>query len=283
MRYLFSSSNLNELRIFLRQRCLFAFDFDGTLAKIVDSRHEAGLQLRTAELIRQLNSKADVAVISGRGLLDLKQRMSGDIKYLVGNHGAEGPLGSSATLNRASEISRNWIEMLRTTFSEKGASWIRSNLLLSGLKKLPLDPKGIQIEDKNYTVSVHYRACKQREVAREILIHLTQQLNPKPRLVFGKWVINLIPSFLPHKGDCLLDLLKRTGLKSGFYIGDDDTDEDVFGLNQGLTRPREGIEAKSRRVFTVRVGKKAHSAALFYLKRQSEINRLLEFLLKYGT
>lgn len=282
MRYLFSSKSRNELRIFIRQRCLFAFDFDGTLAKIVDSRHEAGLQLRTAELISQLSSKADVAVISGRGFSDLKKRMRGDIKYLFGNHGAEGSQGGTATLAMASEVSKSWIQTLKAAFPQKETGLVRLSLL-PGSDQPNLDLKGIQIEDKNYTVSVHYRACKQRWLARKLLVNFVQRLNPKPRLVLGKWVINLIPSFLPHKGDCLLDLLKRTGLKSGFYIGDDDTDEDVFTLTQGLTQPWKGAEVKGRRIFTVRVGKKTQSGALFYLKRQSEINRLLEFLLKHGT
>ena len=34
----------------------------------------------------------------------------------------------------------------------------------------------------------------------------------------------------PHKGAAILDLLKNSELQHVFYIGDDDTDEDVFSL-----------------------------------------------------
>jgi trehalose 6-phosphate phosphatase len=58
--------------------------------------------------------------------------------------------------------------------------------------------------------------------------------------------------------------LRRTGL---FYIGDDETDEDVFELTEGL-------------VMGVRVGRDAGSRAQFYLKHQGEIEKVLRFLVR---
>jgi len=49
------------------------------------------------------------------------------------------------------------------------------------------------------------------------------------------------------------------------YVGDDDTDEDVFSL------PDE-------RILSVRVGKKLMSAAQLYLERQSQMGSLLRYL-----
>lgn len=54
-------------------------------------------------------------------------------------------------------------------------------------------------------------------------------------------------------------------ISAALYVGDDDTDEDVFSL------PDE-------RIVSVRVGKKAATAAQWYLTRQSQIGQLLQYL-----
>jgi trehalose 6-phosphate phosphatase len=63
-------------------------------------------------------------------------------------------------------------------------------------------------------------------------------------------------------------LMLQTGIKSAFYIGDDDTDEDVFSL-------------PNTRIFTVRVGRKVSSQAQYFISEQAEINPLLRTLLRH--
>jgi trehalose-6-phosphatase len=53
-------------------------------------------------------------------------------------------------------------------------------------------------------------------------------MEPAPRIVLGKSVINLIPAGAPHKGVALLELMVHLKIQCALYIGDDDTDEDVF-------------------------------------------------------
>ena len=50
-------------------------------------------------------------------------------------------------------------------------------------------------------------------------------------------------------------------------MGDDETDEDVFALDQ------------PGRLLTIRVGRKRQSLASYFLRNQAEIDRLLETLL----
>jgi trehalose 6-phosphate phosphatase len=51
------------------------------------------------------------------------------------------------------------------------------------------------------------------------------------------------------------------------YVGDDETDEDVFQLD----RPGQ--------LLSIRVGQKRTSAAPYYIRSQAEIDRLLETLI----
>jgi len=58
--------------------------------------------------------------------------------------------------------------------------------------------------------------------------------------------------------------MNQAGCPKGFFVGDDETDEDVFRLDH-------------ESIFTVRVGGKTGSLArfCFYLRNQQEIARLL--------
>jgi trehalose 6-phosphate phosphatase len=125
---------------------------------------------------------------------------------------------------------------------------------------------GLGLEDKIYSLTLHYRQARSPESARELALKAAAQLVPAPRLVFGKSVVNVIPPGTPHKGSALQGLMGQLRSPAALYVGDDDTDEDVFGL------PDE-------RIVSVRIGRKAGSAARYYLRRQTEIARLFSYLL----
>jgi len=85
-------------------------------------------------------------------------------------------------------------------------------------------------------------------------------------VVPGKRVLNVVPTGAPDKGMALARLTRRGGFERVLFVGDDDTDEDVF-------RRDLGVESVG-----VRVGRHSKSAARYYLRRQSDVDRLLERL-----
>jgi trehalose 6-phosphate phosphatase len=124
---------------------------------------------------------------------------------------------------------------------------------------------GVEVEAKRYSLTLHYRGAAEFAGVRSALLLLLEQLTPAPCLISGKNSVNVLPPGRGGKGLATLALmvhLKRVGL---FYIGDDETDEDVFGLTEGLA-------------MGVRVGRNAESRAQFYLKHQGEIEEVLRFL-----
>ena len=74
-----------------RARLIVGLDFDGTLAPMARRPHQASLPPETRALLRRLARKrgAIVAVVSGRGLADLKSRVKVPGAYMAGNHGLE--------------------------------------------------------------------------------------------------------------------------------------------------------------------------------------------------
>ena len=105
---------------------------------------------------------------------------------------------------------------------------------------------GVVVEDKTFSLTFHYRQAKLLpQAAREAAIfHMAALLTPAPRLVMGKAVVKTIPPGSLHKGSAMLELMHQLQTSAALYVGDDDTDEDVFSL------PDE-------RIVTVRIGEKS--------------------------
>jgi trehalose 6-phosphate phosphatase len=244
---LFSPEGLASLAALEPERALIAFDFDGTLARIVTDPAKAGMTRKTAGLLRRLAAHAKVAVISGRSAADLAGRLGFEPAFLVGNHGLEGPGSEIPELEKARADCRAWLRELRS--GDLG--------------------EGVEIEDKNFSLTLHYRQAPSRAGAKRTLRARLQQLKPVPRVIEGKLVFNLIPRGAPDKGSAVLGLLRRSGLAQALFIGDDDTDEDVFRLAEDPAR-----------LLTVRVGRKKSSRAAFYIPAQARIDDLLSLLLE---
>lgn len=245
MKYLFSSAGLEKLEAFSKSNSLLAFDFDGTL-----TRHKAPpavpeVKATTQMLWHQIAPLAYTAVISGRSLDDLKKLVPFEPGFLVGNHGLESPSTESHLIQEAKHSTAQWLSQIKT-----------------GIQSC----QGVFLEEKTYSLSIHYQKAKNKKQVRELLLNISEALNPTPRVMLGKNLINLIPSSSPHKGKALLALMKKTQTDSAIYVGDDLTDEDVF-------------EMAHPKVLGIRIGKIRKTKAPFYLKTQSEINRLLSHIL----
>ncbi len=242
MRYIFSPQGELALRSFIDQSTLLAFDFDGTLAPIVPNPDAASAPTSISRAMSRLCEVATVAIITGRAIEDVRSRLNFAPKYIVGNHGAEGLPGGISHEGTLPEVS----------------AW--ENQLLIALKDLP---SGVSMENKGHSLTLHYRMVSDREAAKKALAALAQTLEPVPRCIGGKCVLNLLPADAADKFDAMLALQRAENARHALFIGDDETDESVFrnALPQWLT---------------IRVGHKDGSAARYYLNSQSEMAALIQ-------
>lgn len=248
MKSLLGEIGRQRLQALANARSLYAFDFDGTLTKIVRDRRAVRLSRRVRMQLNELSRHAPIAIVSGRSLRDLHTRVGGDVPYLIGNHGVEGSHDLAGVRNYARQACATWKNQIET----------RCGDLFRSL--------GVEVEDKTYSLTFHYRAATRTRAAREAVIDALSELSPSPRIMLGKSSINAIPPGTPNKGGALLKLMARLHAQHALFVGDDVTDEDVFGLRDG-------------RIVTVRIGAKKNSDAQFFLKRQSEVSDLLQVLL----
>ena len=77
--------------------------------------------------------------------------------------------------------------------------------------------------------------------------------------------MNLLPPDAPDKGDALRALIGETHCGNALYVGDDDTDETVFGLHLPS-------------VLTLRVEPAADSQAALFLRDQREVLTLIQHI-----
>jgi trehalose 6-phosphate phosphatase len=246
MKNLLSRANTEILAQVAWSRVLLAFDFDGTLAPITGDRSRAQMRPKTAELFTKLCRLFPCAVISGRSQSDVAARLGrARVKYVMGNHGLE-PGADLGAFER--DIARVR-ERLERTFR----GW-----------------PGLEIEDKQFSLALHYRKSRQANLTRDAIHEAVANLPDRMRIVAGKRVVNVLPQRAPNKGQALIHVRTAEGADTAFYVGDDLADEDVFSLDQ------------PGRLLAVRVGKAASTSAAYYVSDQKAIDSLLAKLVMLG-
>jgi len=252
--YLFQRLDYIKNKITEKRISLF-LDFDGTLTPIVSRPEKAFLSFQMRELIQRLCSVHKVAIVSGRELGDIKERVGIPECVYVGNHGLEiEGNGISFKVNGAVEARSEIMKFLREIQEAIREGNIR----------------GAVLEDKKLTASIHYRLMDKIDI--EAFLSLVRSaLKPYLekglfRIVEGKKVVEVRPNVQWDKGEAVQWLMMQEGFKDSIpvYIGDDETDRDAFRAIKG-----HGI--------SVAVGPLLQDAD-YYLRGQSEVEKCLRWL-----
>jgi trehalose-phosphatase len=259
-RYLFEDPEGSFLKKLESARRIALFlDFDGTLVPIRENPAECVLSKEMKKLLRSLaeTERISLMVMSGRSLADVRKRVGIRNIYYGGNHGFDiaGP-GVRYTHERA--------------LSAKPYVVLARDLL----RRETANIEGVRVEDKRYSVSLHFRSVKKEDIrrVRKIFYDVAGELleNKILGLTKGKKVLELTPDPKWNKGAAVLWILHLfEGEWLPLYVGDDKTDETAFA-------------ALRKRGISVRVGKSKSTVAKYYLKGQSETQFLLTELLKYS-
>ena len=239
---------------------LFLSDYDGTLTPIVSRPEEALLAPEMKARFVALANKSGVSagIVSGRGLAEVEGMAGVEGIYYAGNHGMEIRGPGIDYINPEAEKAIPVIHELAERFTG----------LLQAVE-------GVIIQDKKYSLSVHYRLV---EPGREQGVEEVGRKETEPyieknliRLFHGKKVWEIRPPLDWDKGKAIEEIqreIARTlhlGRVTTVYLGDDTTDEDGFRVVQ----PPEG--------WSIYVGEpQADSAAAYYLKSPDEVGEFME-------
>ena len=249
----------------LRQRLggvplLLLLDVDGTLAPIAPRPELAEVPAETSECIAALAAGNDVivALVSGRAAADARRMVRVANTWVVGNHGYEivSPDGESLVDPQ--------VEPYRSVVAQA------ERRLAPKLVQVP----GVILEDKRWTLSIHYRLANPAVVprVRSLVEETADSLGL--RVTEGKMVLEVRPPARINKGTAVLVLAKRLhALSDGaslVFIGDDRTDEDAF----------RALRLRNQRAVTVRVApdETTGTAAEFGVGGTRDVLDFLEWL-----
>ncbi len=228
-------------------RVYLFLDYDGTLTPIRSAPEKAVLSRRGRMILKELSALPAVrtVIVTGRSLKNIKKTVG--LKNLVyaGNHGLEieGP-GIGRRVLAGNEC-RKAIALL-------------SRRLRTELSSV----KGILVENKGLTASLHYRRVSPQVLpgALSAFNRITGPLRKKKmiRTDPGKKVLEIKPAVDWDKGKAVLWIMKKLGAGYPVYIGDDVTDEAAF-------------KALSKKGLTVFVGESGDTKARYRLKGPRQV------------
>ena len=195
-------------------------DYDGVLTPIVEHPDLAVLAPEMRQVLEALASATTVAIVSGRDVADVMDKVGVPGLFYAGSHGLDirSPSGAPVADDELARFD-GYLEELDAAEGE----------LKTQLGGVP----GSNVERKRFAIAVHYRqvpeehhdtvAAAVRRIAPE---------HPSLRIADGKMIFELRPDIDWDKGKALLWLLSEVGLDRPdvvpIYLGDDVTDEDAF-------------------------------------------------------
>ena len=163
-------------------------DFDGTLSPIVERPETASIDDDTRKSLATLAKGATVAIVSGRDLDDVRQRVGLEDLIYAGSHGFDiaGPTKKQFTY----QIGTDHLPQIQKA----------EEILSVRLSEIP----GTILERKKFSIAVHYRRTARKDVdkVKDILNEIAVQFIGL-RLTSGKKVLELQPDVDWHKGHAI--------------------------------------------------------------------------------
>ena len=234
---------------------LFCTDFDGTLAGIETDPDAPALGVDNRAALERLrdHDRVRVAVISGRELADLRERVGIEGIDYAGNHGLELHRGGETTVHPVAKRRRRDLDAIVATIEKR------------------LADSECFVENKSVSATVHYRTAPEREgEVHEVVESAVEQVAPGGfELSTGKDIVELTPAVAWDKGDALSLLAEEHEGWLPLYVGDDTTDEAAFRV---LSKAGIGVH----------VGDDTETAADYRIENPTAVTRFLDWFADEG-
>ena len=228
-----SQSGADELARHLSEAA-FLLDIDGTLLDLAPTPREVWVPPDLTSTLRRLHERTNgaLALVSGRSLNDIDLIFAPDQFPAVGGHGAEMRLSvdSEAVAIHAPPLDKELKRRLATIAK--------------------LSP-GILLEDKGYSLALHYRLAPHAEKAIYEAVSLIRADLPNApiEVLPGKCVCEIKQSGF-DKATGVRELMSHLPFRGRrpIFIGDDVTDESVFALMPDIGGLAFSVGRRAQRV-----------------------------------
>ncbi len=214
-----------KARIRETRRLQLFLDYDGTLADFAPTPEHVEPDPEVIGLVKELaeHPRTHVKVISGRRLNHVERLLPVPDVLLAGTYGIELRLPDGKRVHRVR------YDKIRPVLEAIKPPW----------ERLIIDRDGFFLEDKDWALAIHARYAADDEAeevleeAREIARSSIQEaVNSDSFRILGGHKFLEVGPVLAHKGRTVQHLLDRYPWPDALalYIGDDDKDEEAFGV-----------------------------------------------------
>ena len=194
----------------------FLLDIDGTLLDLAPTPRDVRVPTSLRHTLERLQARSDgaVALVSGRSLADIDLIFHPLHLSAIGGHGAE--IRYHANGHPDQRLGASLDDELKRRLAEIAASG-----------------RGIIVEDKGYSLALHYRlAPEKKQAVWDAVDAVIADLPPKSvEILPGKAVIEVKHAGF-SKATGVRELMTHAPFKGRrpVFIGDDTTDETVFAI-----------------------------------------------------
>lgn len=264
MNYVFDHIQAISKLLQARKKIILLTDFDGTLTAIRERPDLAVLSEEARQILLKISHDKSffLGIITGRSLRQIKKLVNIPGILYAANHGIE--LEGPGIHFRSSEAKKARCNL-----------WNVYMRLFTSLRHI----EGVYLEDKGYTVSLHYRLVKKKsdvEYVKKTITHAMQPYLDMKALSLntGKMVYEMLPPVKWSKATTIQWLLTNyfplnfAGDTLLIYLGDDNADIEVFN-------------ALKDRELTIFVGSPSTTTtADYFVNSPEEVRVFLEYLYK---
>jgi trehalose-phosphatase len=224
-------------------------DLDGTLVRLRRRPEDVRVSMKAKAILKRLSRlpNTTVAILSGRSIRSLEKLIDLKSLHYFGLHGGE-QTHKGAKINAEQRTAlRSARRSARTAMAEFS---------------------GVNIEDKKYGFTVHYRGADKAAIrgANQALLAIMAPLRHALHVLDGKKVWEVLPRQIPGKGSTMKRVMADSPQSALAYIGDDEPDEPAFAALESHV--------------TIHVGDNKNTHARFYLRNPGEVLRFLDTLEK---
>ena len=258
MKHLFNEWQTVKNRLKGARHILLLLDYDGTLSPIVSSPEKAILDRGIKRLLIKLKCKKNITlgIVSGRRLANVKRLVGINGICYAGNQGLEIKGPGINFIHPAARAFKPFAKKIKKI-----------------LKKQVKSIKGAIVEDKKFSVTLHYRLVKKSDLARlkKIFDKVSRPYiaGREIKISTGKKFWEMRPPVTWNKGKAIQKIVSGIHKKNilPIYMGDDTIDENAFRV----------VKKRGLAVF---VGKLSlRTSAEYGLKSVVEVKRFLKRLI----